>query len=250
MRTALSLIIIILLALPSAYAFQVPQAQKNVKIILNENTETEYVFFIINDEGTTRTIEITCRGDCNIIKLDWIRREIPQYYYSLLPVTITVPSGIRAYNIELLANEKLLAKLLIETTITQSEIKELQTMATAGKEIEAIEINMINRIEQLEAELKSIINSTRENISTDVLSNLQELNKSIEEIAKEQKSIATGSSIATSSSFAIIFVLGLLLGMGIIFVVFNKRAIANRLFGHKRYEFKPKISKEETPQKV
>jgi len=234
------------LLLPMSHAFEVPAAQQNVEMILIENTTGQYMFVILNNEDSAKTADITCSGDCGIINLGETSVQIPQHYYAFLPVSVSVPPGLNSYGIELMANGDILTTMTIKTTLAQSEIKELRILANTSDEIKRLETNIFEKLKSLENEFEITLNETKENMSASVLNKFYIIESGISNLTREQKSLATGAAISTTSKTAGIFVLGIIAGMIIIYVIFNKEKIKRRLFTLKKkyfsrgYEFKAK----------
>ena len=210
------LIILLFFLVSNSYSFHVPKDQENIRIIVKENSTTKYLLFLLNNEPETRTIEISCIGDCNIINLSWTKREIPQYYYAFLPIEINAPEGLSTYYIELFGNGKKLNSLTIETTKDQIEIMRLYSIAEKIEEMKEMENRIINIINENTEELKMRINESTSKTKEEFQ---KEVSEKIEEIKEKIKTeIGTGYAIVTSSEKAILFVFGFLSGLIIMYI--------------------------------
>jgi hypothetical protein len=221
-------LLFILLIVSNSYSFQVPKDQEDIRIVVKENSTTKYLLFLINNEPETRSIEITCIGDCNIINLSWTKKEIPQYYYAFLPIEINAPEGLSTYYIELFGNGKKLNTITIETTKDQKEIMKLYYIAEKSEDIEEIKKMIINIINETTEELKRSINESANKTKEEFQ---KEVSEKIEEVKEKIKTeIGTGYAIATSSEKAILFIFGFLCGLIVMYVFKELRKKEENLY--------------------
>ncbi|MBU5678319.1 MAG: hypothetical protein QXJ96_02685 [Candidatus Aenigmatarchaeota archaeon] len=202
-------------------AFLVHSEQSYVKIIIPENSSTKYLLFIINDEIDAKVINLSCRGDCEILTLGWNIKEIPPYYYSILPINITVPSGIATYYFEIWGNEKPLSKIIVETTLPQATILDLISTTQKIKELEKLENRIYEIVNESTKDIIERINESSTKTKKDIE---EELKTKLEEMKEKIKSeIGTGYAIANTSEKSILFIFGLICGALIIYLIELKR---------------------------
>jgi len=248
-------------------AVSVPDTQREINIILEEQTSEEILLIVQNMENKINVIDITCSGDCNLIKFgdekySEYNVSLAPYSSSFIPITITSGNFGRRF-VEIEANEQTISEINIKVVPSYEEIVELQTIDKTNVEIERLknelkqELQLVNKtnseieilknkiendIKQIETKINETEKNLGENFAGDIndleamLLNISAVQGNIIDIVNQSSNMSTGSFIS-STSVAGLFVFGLFFGVLLVYVIHNRKRIIAKLADLKRKYF-------------
>ena len=166
-----STILVLLFSLSGAKAISVLSGQNDMYVVAELGT-TQSIYFVLQD--VSKDINITASGEGS----SWVSfgADGLQSYIvhpslaSILQAKISVPSDaqLEYYKVSVLADGSKIADLTIKTTLSQAEIRVLQSLADVNARINEINGRIDEKISDVNAGINLIsgkINSTDDNIA-------------------------------------------------------------------------------------
>jgi hypothetical protein len=182
--TSFIFISIFLLLLQTSFAITVPSSQQSIEIAVIVGKEFSYLLIFQNEEDVTKEINITCSGDCSVVRFGGERKEsyrlfIAPHSQVFLPVYIQTQK-IGEYDAVILADSTIISRLKIYSTVSPETAKEFLKQKNISEELRETVSTYTNKaVEQILKEL-SKVNLT-------LISEAEKLSKKVEKITEVQK---------------------------------------------------------------
>jgi len=157
-------------------SLNVPSSQQNIELAIIKDKTFSYLLIFQNEEDVTREINITCSGDCEVIKFGGEMKDSYRLFlapHSQVYLPIYLKGGeIGEFNLAILANNEILSRMKIYVTISPENARELIQQKPIFEE------------------LKEIVNEGNKNLVQSFQENFGELNSSVKNIEKTLEEIS------------------------------------------------------------